>query len=258
MVRPRASNNNAVAKACPAVPCPHHPNILVSRYGRVATSLFSDRAVRVHAFTRPPGPLCNQSASMAACDMNRVGCAAIRDYSHTAAASAQRESKSKAKGRAKDGAIISQRANRIVNGVSTEEKKGQLLSKVQPRTLRLQNRFRTEHALYTGKWRLGDWFWWATRRSKCQNTVRTRQWRNRTRLPSTTGHLRCKPWHPIQRWRQNKTHSGASSVSAAARRVIHSGEDGDAGLTHNKKNSNNESGWCVDALSIVESGGCDL
>ena len=90
----------------------------------------------------------------------------------------------------------------------------------------------------------------------CQNKTVV----HRTRLSSTTGHLRCKPWHPIQRWRQNKTHSGSFSIntssifSVSSSSPLHPLQRGRRRRSDTQReNRNYESGWCVDALS----GGCN-
>ena len=88
----------------------------------------------------------NQWASMDICDRKRGNCGAIIDYSPTAVACAHREAKTKENAKTKDSATISQRAAQIINGVSAEEQR-QRLSKVRPRALCAQNRFRTDHAL---------------------------------------------------------------------------------------------------------------
>ena len=195
---------------------------------------------------------------------------------------------------------------------------GQRLSEVQPRALHLQHRVRTNHALprmgpcwdamYLDqnapkqsrqssrqswkveeyqpyqRWRSGDWFWWPTLWSKCQNTPGARRRSNepasQQRLDGPDDGLCVESRVGARTIRSVATSQStlpALSVPTAACGDVHPcavasgpdpGEDGETigasrarewiGLVCNRpvlytKGGNHELGWCVNAQYSPES-----
>ena len=131
---------------------------------------------------------------------------------------------------------------RLTSSMAFQPKKRQRLSKVLPRSLCVQDRFRTDHPLLRigprwddvhidqgvprrgrqflrekyqlyRRWRFGDWFWWPTRWPKDEHVARTRQWLSKSnsqqRLDSSDASLDVQP----RVGRKNNSLSGSSFVN---------------------------------------------
>ena len=193
--------NGSVAKSCFAVPGSRHASVVADRDGLVATSFLKNRSNRVHSSAGVPSSS-RQSVGFNGC-VRQEAWRMRRHHELCSLSCVNRSQRSKSQNeRKEERSYYNQSKGRTdCRGYSHQRERGRCMSKMRPRTLRLQHKYGTNSAVswmdsrrntvYVNqsmpkwshnswraaeyqpyrRWKLSEWFWWF------RNTSKTRRWR---------------------------------------------------------------------------------